>query len=80
MTLRHETEKPFWATPSRYMNKRMLKAFVEELGHDHENLLIGASCDTSGDPNLLLNVATSQVTAVRKDKGEDEDENEDILY
>jgi hypothetical protein len=55
VTLKDETGMPCWATPGRYMNRKMLEAFVEELGHEHEDLLIGASCDIS---DLLLNAAT----------------------
>jgi hypothetical protein len=55
------------------MNKKMLRAFVEELGHEHEDLLTGASCDISGDPNLLLNTAANQATE-KKDKDKDEDD------
>ncbi|KAL1963141.1 hypothetical protein VTN77DRAFT_8684 [Rasamsonia byssochlamydoides] len=57
------------------MDRRMLMAFVEELGHDYKDLLQGASC-RSRDRNLLLKAVTKQVTA-KKDKREDEDEDED---
>lgn len=55
--LRNETGKPYWGTPGRYLPRNMLMAFVEELGHDYQDLLHGASCK-SGDPNLLLEVAS----------------------
>ncbi|KAL2223429.1 hypothetical protein M432DRAFT_587350 [Thermoascus aurantiacus ATCC 26904] len=73
--LRDEMGNPFWGTPGRYLPRNMLMAFVEELGHNHQDLLQGASC-RSGDPNLLLEVASSQVKARRhKVQNESEDDN-----
>jgi hypothetical protein len=72
--LRDEVGKPFWGTPGRYVNKKMLKALVEELGHECDDLLQGSSCDNRGDRNLLLESASKQV-ATRKTRGDlDDDE------
>lgn len=60
------------------MNKKMLKAFVEELGHDHKNLLIGPSCGMTRDPYLLLDISAAHITAKKRVKNEDSDE--DQLY
>ncbi|KAJ5382383.1 hypothetical protein N7517_000294 [Penicillium concentricum] len=76
--LREENGKPFWGTPGRYIPQNMLRAFVEELGHEYEALLEGAS-RTTGDEQLLLDTATNQV---KRDRGSlvldpSEDENEE---
>ncbi|RWQ91615.1 hypothetical protein C8Q69DRAFT_122967 [Paecilomyces variotii] len=82
--LTDEEGKPFWATPSKYMSKNMLRAFVEELGHEYEGLI---DCGPSlpwdrGDPNLLLELASKQVTAGEDNRGEnyeytDDDESDE---
>ncbi|KAJ5273618.1 hypothetical protein N7478_008743 [Penicillium angulare] len=64
--LEDENGKPFWGTPGRYLPKNMLLALVEELGHDYEALLDGASCNQSGDPDLLLKLAVDQVKSRRR--------------
>ncbi|KAJ9298211.1 hypothetical protein DTO271G3_3816 [Paecilomyces variotii] len=79
--LNDEEGKPFWATPSKYMSKDMLRAFVEELGHEYEGLIdSGPSLSWDrGDPNLLLELASNQVTAggnTSSENDEDTDENE----
>jgi hypothetical protein len=77
VTLKDESGKPFWATAGRYINRKMLRAFVEELGHqDYQVLLDGASCKTSGDANLLVDVAARQVAAER-DRAESDNNNDD---
>jgi hypothetical protein len=65
--LRDEAGNPFWPTPGRYINRKMLLAFIEELGHrDYFDLLGGATCQNSGDATLLLDVASRKVA--EKDK------------
>jgi hypothetical protein len=50
-----------------------------KMRRESPSLLKGASCNTGGDENLLLDTATKQVatTAVRKDSYELEDEDDD---
>ncbi|KAN0074034.1 hypothetical protein V8E54_007971 [Elaphomyces granulatus] len=76
VTLKSEIGKPVWATPGRYMGKRMLKALVEELGHDYQHLMQGQSCNNRADPTILLELATRQITATRKRGKEDESDDE----
>ncbi|KAL9099680.1 MAG: hypothetical protein Q9163_004854 [Psora crenata] len=62
--LRDELGKPWWATPGRYMKESMLLAFVEEMGHEYEELLEGAFEDTTdaGKSNeVALAAANDQV-------------------
>ena len=47
-SLKDELEKPFWETPGKYVCKSMLQAFVEELGHEYQDLMIGASRKKGG--------------------------------
>lgn len=48
--LRDELGKRFWGTPGgRYMNRNMLMAFVEDMGHEYEELLEGAMEQTEED-------------------------------
>jgi hypothetical protein len=50
----------------------MLLAIVEELGHEYEPLLEGASSSRSVDSQLLLEIGSKQVTSRRpalKDSG-----------
>lgn len=62
LTLKHESGRPFWGTRGRYIKRNMLRAFIEELGHeDHLGILEGASCRSSGDSNLLLDAVSRQV-------------------
>ena len=55
----------------------MLSAFVEELGHEYEGLLIGASCDDSGAPPLtLIDTVAEQIAGygvVEEEEEEDKD-------
>jgi hypothetical protein len=59
--LTKELGKPVWATPGRYIPENMIAAFVEELGHEYEDLLEGA-CRASGDPDLLLDTGARQIS------------------
>jgi len=88
-TMKDESGKPFWGTPGRYLPRNMLLAIVEELGHEYEQLLEGASSTRSVDSQLLLDIGSKQVIFRRpalKDSGfgdqsgdgeDDEDEDED---
>ena len=63
VALKSEMGKPVWATPGRYMGKRMLKALVEELGHDYQHLTQGKSCNNRVDPTILLELAIKQISS-----------------
>ena len=76
--LKDENHRLVWATPGRYIRKQMLRAFVEVLGHDYQDLIKGGSCGR-GDPSTLIEVATSQIIQTREDQdtdGETDDEGE----
>ncbi|KAK2754836.1 hypothetical protein FQN54_006729 [Arachnomyces sp. PD_36] len=51
--LKNEIGKRYWGTPGRYLPRNMLLAFVEELGHEYDELLEGASCNKGEDMALL---------------------------
>jgi hypothetical protein len=77
-TLNGEMGKPVWGTPGRYMSRKMLKALIEELGHKHDNLLQGSSCNGKGNPHLLLHTVAGQVAASGPTgDADDEEENDD---
>ena len=87
-TLKKELGRVYWGTRGRYLPRNMLKAFVEELGHEYDALLEGAVEDEEdADVNVgeddsdetLLSVAVDQVKAsnIGEDDSEDEDEDED---
>ncbi len=61
-SLKKEIGKAFWGTPGRYLPRSMLMSFVEELGHEFEQLMEGAIEDsaTEADPTLLA-ASTSQI-------------------
>jgi hypothetical protein len=42
IALANELGKPYWGTRENFMKKGMLLAFVEEMGHEYEDLLEGA--------------------------------------
>jgi hypothetical protein len=50
----------------------MLKALVEELGHEYSDLTQGSFNGDEADQNLLLESASNQIT-----KGGDQDDEED---
>ena len=60
--LKAENGKFFWGTWGRYLPRNMLLAFVEELGHEYEDLLMGASClpVRSTEQDLLLATGAAQ--------------------
>jgi hypothetical protein len=74
VALRDEKGKPFWGT-RRYLNKKMLRALAEELGHGHEDLLLGSSFGNQGDRTLLLESAAKQVAGEKICLGDDDGEN-----
>ncbi|KAL9629744.1 MAG: hypothetical protein Q9204_005100 [Flavoplaca sp. TL-2023a] len=37
--LENELGKPYWGTPGPWLKKPMLRAFIEELGHDYQGLM-----------------------------------------
>jgi hypothetical protein len=62
--------KPAWGTHGRYVNKKLLKALVEELGHEYDSdLSHGSSSGNGADQNLLLKSASNQIA-----KGDEDDE------
>jgi hypothetical protein len=79
--LQKEFGKGYWGTVGPYLPESMLRAFVEELGHEYEGLLTGAVDDRATaneeDRNLLVAVASSQVKAPRRADIEDDDEDDD---
>ncbi|PKY03798.1 hypothetical protein P168DRAFT_311344 [Aspergillus campestris IBT 28561] len=80
-SLQDELGKLFWGTPGKYVARNMLKAFIQELGHEADDLLIGAR-GSGGDDKVLLNIAATQIAeqSVEEEDGEDEhdeDEEED---
>ncbi|EAW07120.1 uncharacterized protein ACLA_018240 [Aspergillus clavatus NRRL 1] len=78
-TLGEELGKPVWTTPGRYIAKNMLRAFVEELGHDGENLMLGARC-SQGHKETLLDIFTNQIAKTaeeNKPEGWTEEDEED---
>ncbi|CAG8055140.1 unnamed protein product [Penicillium salamii] len=58
--LKAENGRFFWGTKGRYLPRNMLLAFVEELGHDYEDLLEGSTYVNSNEKNLLLAVGAAQ--------------------
>ncbi|KAL2867170.1 HNH endonuclease signature motif containing protein [Aspergillus lucknowensis] len=75
LSLQDEIGKPFWGTPGKYIRKNMLRALMEEVGHEADDLLLGAK-GSGGDSELLTNVVADQVVAQRKEE-EKEDEDDD---
>ncbi|KAL3455715.1 hypothetical protein BJX64DRAFT_281870 [Aspergillus heterothallicus] len=79
--LEEELGKPFWGTPGPYIRANMLRAVMEEVGHDAGDLLIGAK-RSGGKDSLVIDVIAEEVAArqakeERADEGENEEENED---
>ena len=83
-TLKKELHKQYWGTPGRYIAKSMLQAFVEEIGAEHENLLVGAVDDDppagGDDQDVLLAVVSNQVKAsgVCAEEDSEEDSEDEI--
>ena len=47
--LRDELGKPFWGTPGPYLRRGYILAFIEEMGHEYEELLEGAMNEKEGE-------------------------------
>ena len=74
--------KPLWATPGPYLRKALLLAFVEEMGHDGNDLLQGATTEEAGcevsesDPTALA-AATQTILSSTADEDDSSDSDED---
>ncbi|KAL9117446.1 MAG: hypothetical protein Q9187_006015 [Circinaria calcarea] len=44
--------KKFWGTPRPYMRRTMLQAFITEVGHEFEEILVGAETGKEGGQEL----------------------------
>ena len=87
--LMRERGKKFWGTKDPYIKKRMLLAFVEQLGHNHEALMENAIVESEednnpeSDPSALLLASAEIRKSHRKYKKEgdwedgDEESDED---
>jgi hypothetical protein len=81
--MKNEFGKGYWGTIGPYLPESMLRAFIEELGHEYEELLAGAVDDKAmanpEDSNILIAVASSQIKASRpwRPKDEESDGEED---
>ena len=85
-TLKKELGMVFWGTPGRYLPRNMLRAFVDEMGHEYEALLEGAMEDETdvdvagadnGDSEILLATAVDQIKAPARGDTDTEDEDVD---
>ena len=80
--LMRERGKKFWGTEGPYIKKRMLLAFVEQLGHDHEALMENAIVESEednnpeSDPSALL-LASAEIRRSHRKYNEDEDEEDE---
>ncbi|PLB42261.1 uncharacterized protein BDW47DRAFT_122032 [Aspergillus candidus] len=72
-SLQDELGKLFWGTPRKYVARNMLKAFIQELGHEADDLLIGAR-GSGGNDKVLLNIAATQIAEQSVEEEDDEDE------
>ncbi|KAJ0426880.1 hypothetical protein BJY00DRAFT_306873 [Aspergillus carlsbadensis] len=75
-TLENELGKPFWGTPGPYIRENMLRALMEEVGHEAGDLLVGQK-RSGGPDSLLLDVVADKV-ASEQDEEEREEYSEDI--
>ena len=80
--LMRERGKKFWGTKGPYIKKRMLLAFVEQLGHDHEALMENAIVESEednipeSDPSALL-LASAEIRKSHRKYNKDEDEEDE---
>ena len=80
--LLRERGKKFWGTKGPYIKKRMLLAFVEQLGHDHEELMENAIVESEednnpeSDPSALL-LASAEIRKSHRKYNEEEDEEDE---
>ena len=72
--LKGELGKIYWATRGRFMRKSMLVAFVEEMGHQYENLLEGAKDREGSEDDEPLETALLAATARIRDSWKTEEE------
>jgi len=74
-----EFRKPFWGARSAYMKKSMLMAFVEEMGHEYDDLLKGAAEDINDTvkPDTTALMAANEAIAWTF---QDDEENDEDLY
>lgn len=79
--MRKEFGNGYWGTTGSYLPESMLRAFIEEMGHEYQELLVGKIDDkataNTEDRNLLIAIASSQVKASRDPEGDNEDSDED---
>ncbi len=86
--LKEHMGRHYWGTPGKYIRKQMLLAFIEEVGHQHVDLLSGAAEDDTEDEGQgnqdaevsdpgLLDALANQVLAKANDEDEDDDEDEE---
>lgn len=80
--LKQEFGKGYWGTMGPYLQESMLRAFIEELGHEYNELLVAGTQNnrstTDDEDNLLLAVASSQVKASENDLDEDQNSDEEV--
>lgn len=79
--LKQDFGKGYWGTIGPYLQDNMLRAFVEELGHEYDELLRGNANEdqnTADEPdNMLLAVASSQIKTSKDVEDEDTDEEDE---
>lgn len=71
--LKGELGKKYWGTEERFMRKSMLVAFVEEMGHQYENLLEGAKDLEGSEDDEPLETALLAATARIRDSWKTEE-------
>ena len=81
-SLKKQMGSAYWGTPGRYLPRNMLMAFVEEMGHEYEQLLEGAMDDAAApmdeDSEILLAAAMDQIkVSAAKREGEYFEESDD---
>jgi HNH endonuclease len=77
LALYEEFGQYVWATPGRYIGRKMLRALVDTLGHEYKDLLRGASMSQS-DGNHLLDCLTQQISDTpNRGAGLEEDEGDE---
>ena len=72
-----ELRKRYWGTSGRYMLKGALLGFVEQMGHEYEHLLRGASNEDTAPTIDGVVAASDHIKKVAKEDDESEDEDED---
>ena len=75
--LKGELGKKYWGTGGRFMRKSMLVAFVEEMGHQYENLLEGAKDREGSEDDEPLETALLAATARIRNSWKTEEESSD---